>query len=93
MLFEAVFALEAFNTPGSINQPLLASVERMASRADFDMDFRQCRTCFERIAARAGHYASAVFGMDSCFHRLTSTIIRPHRVTNKSLTASVCASH
>jgi len=64
----AVFALEAFNASGGIDQALLSGVERMAIRAHFDTDFRQGGTRFEGVAARASNQAAAVLGMDFSFH-------------------------
>jgi hypothetical protein len=76
MLFNAVFALEAFNTASGIDQTLRASVKRMALRTDFDVNFGQRRTCFERIAACARYYAAVVFGMDFSFHSLLGLLDR-----------------
>jgi hypothetical protein len=65
---DVVFALEAFNSSGSIDQALLTGIKGMASRAHFDMNFAQCGTGFERIAAGAGNHAAAVLWMDFSFH-------------------------
>jgi hypothetical protein len=72
MLFNAVFALEAFNPAGSIDQTLGAGVERVALRTDFDMNFRQRRAGDEGIAACAGYHAAVVFGMYFSFHFIFS---------------------
>jgi hypothetical protein len=68
MLFEAVFSLETLDPTGSVDQSLLTGIKRMAPRANFDMNLRQRRTRFKGVATCAGDYASAVLGMDSCFH-------------------------
>lgn len=68
MLLHAVLALEAFDPAGRVDQPLCPGVERVTVRADFDMDFGQCRTSFECITACAGYYAPAVLRMDISFH-------------------------
>jgi hypothetical protein len=67
-LFHAVFALKALDAPGSIDQALLPSIERMAIRAYFDMDFRQGGTRFEGVATCTRYEAAAVSGMDLSFH-------------------------
>ncbi len=68
MLLNAVFAPEAFYPASRIYEPLSASVEWMAARADLDPDIGQCRMGFEGIAASASHHAATVLWMDSSFH-------------------------
>ena len=71
MLLHAVFALETLDATGSIDEALLASIERMALGADFHMHFRQRRASLERIAACTGDHAASVLWMDSGFHLYT----------------------
>lgn len=67
-LLDAVLAVESLDSSGSIDQPLLAGVKRMAIRAHFDMHLVNGRTRFKGVAACACHYAAMVFGMDCSFH-------------------------
>jgi hypothetical protein len=67
-----VFAPMRFATKrskmGWMVRSLLSSVERMAIRAHFDADFRQCRPRFEGVTARARNRAAATRRMDISFH-------------------------
>ena len=63
-----VFLVEAFDTTGSVNQFLFTREERVASRADFNVDFFFARTSGERIATRTDYLALLIFRMDSFFH-------------------------
>jgi hypothetical protein len=69
MLLHAVFALEALDPAGRIDQPMLAGVKRMAVRADLDVNLGLRRTRLESVAACAGHHAATILRMDSSFHR------------------------
>src|SRR5204862_7798778 len=51
-----------------VDELLLARVERMAVRADFDMQLGLRRTGLELVPARAVNGCQDVFGMDSGFH-------------------------
>jgi hypothetical protein len=68
MLLDAVLALESLDAAGRIDQALLAGIERMAVRTDFDMKLFQRGVCFKGVAACAGNNASAVIGMYLSFH-------------------------
>ena len=70
MLLHAVLALEAFDPARRIDQALLPGKERMALRADFDMDLRERRTGLKSVAACACDHAASVIGMDFSFHCL-----------------------
>ena len=67
-LLAAKAAIEAVHTSAGIDQLLLASVERMALGANFDVDLRLGGTSLDHIAARAGDGAVNVVGMDTLFH-------------------------
>ena len=68
MLLQSVLALEALDAPCGVDQTLLAGVKRMTVRADLDVQLFGGRASLKGVAARAGHYAAAVFGMDFSFH-------------------------
>jgi hypothetical protein len=70
--FTTVLAIEALDPAGRVNQPLRASVERMAIRADFDVQLVDRRARLKRVAACAGNHAAMIFRMDSGFHFLPS---------------------
>lgn len=68
MLLQSVLALEALDAPCGVDQTLLAGVKRMTVRADLDVQLFDGRASLKGVAARAGHYAAAVFGMNFGFH-------------------------
>lgn len=68
MLLDAVLALESLDTAGRIDEPLLARIERMAVRANFDMKLSERGARFKSVPACAGYHASAVFRMGFGFH-------------------------
>jgi hypothetical protein len=70
LLFANVVLLAEFlNTSGRVDDFLLAGVERMASRANLDMQWLVHRgTGGEAIAATACNSNFVVLGMDACFH-------------------------
>src|SRR5215207_11058356 len=61
-------ALEALDTSTRIQQLLLARVERMAVRADLDVQLWLGRARFELVAARAANGCGDVIGMDVGLH-------------------------
>ena len=63
-----VAALKALNTSAGVNQLLLASVERMALGANFDVDLGLGGTSVDDITASAGNGAVNVVRMDTLFH-------------------------
>ena len=67
-LLTAETLVEALNTSAGVNQLLLASVERMALGANFDVDLRLGRTSVDDIAACAGNGAVNIVRMDTLFH-------------------------
>ncbi len=73
MLFYAVFAPEALDTAGRVDQTLGASVKRMASRADLDVQLLDGRPRLEGNAARTGHDTAPILRVNSYFHLLTAT--------------------
>jgi len=73
MLFHAVLAPEALDTAGRVDQTLGASVKRMARRTDLKVQLPDRRTSLEGVAARTGHDAATIVGMNSCFHWPTTT--------------------
>src|SRR5579862_249645 len=68
LLLHAVFALEAFDAAGGIDQLLLAGEERMTIGADVHMDCRHRRARFNDIAARAHDLRRLVLRMYTLFH-------------------------
>ena len=67
-LLTAETLVEALNTSAGVNQLLLASVERMALGANFDVDLRLGGTSLDDVAACAGDGAVNVVRMDTLFH-------------------------
>ena len=63
-----VAALKALNTSAGVNQLLLASVERMALGANFDVDLGLGGTSVDDITTSAGNGAVNVVRMDTLFH-------------------------
>jgi len=68
MLLQSVLALEALDPACRVDQPLLASVERMAVRADLDVKLSGGRASLKGVAACAGHDAAVILGMYLRFH-------------------------
>jgi len=64
----AVTFFVAVNTSGSINQLLLAGVERVAGSAYFSVDLFLCGTCLECITAQALNGNLGIFWVDTFFH-------------------------
>ena len=82
----AVLPVEALDPTGRVDESLCARIERMAVRAHLDLNLGECRARFERIAACAGYFAAAVFGMDSSFHWLIVGFLPiPPNITTKCL--------
>ena len=67
-LLTAETLVEALNTSAGVNQLLLASVERMALGANFDVDLGLGGTSLDDITASAGNGAVNVVRMDTLFH-------------------------
>lgn len=63
--------LELFHSARSVHELLLAGIERMAVRANLDLDFRLGRSRLKRVPATAGHFCVHVFGVDVFFHAFT----------------------
>ncbi len=63
LLSATVFLIEPLNPPGSVDQLLLARIERMAGGAYLDFDLRQGRAGHEGLAARARYSALNIFRM------------------------------
>src|ERR671931_2792023 len=61
--------LEALDAAAGVEELLLARVERVAVRADLDVQLRLRRSRLERVPARAGDRRQYVLGMDADFHR------------------------
>src|SRR5947209_20419548 len=71
----AVALVEAVNATGGVNELLLAREERVALRADFDVDvvlLRRARC--ERAAAGAVDCGRVVVGMNSLLHFVSPSI-------------------
>src|SRR5713226_6127911 len=86
---DAVLAIEALDAACGIDQPLRASIKRMALRANLDVQLFGRRMRFERVATRTSHYAAAVFGMDSRFHFFVSvsfpSSLQYHRTGSRTI--------
>src|SRR5207237_5999154 len=61
--------LEPLHPAARVDELLLAGVERMALRADLDVQLGLRRTRRERVPARAVHGGEDVLGMDLGLHR------------------------
>src|SRR4030095_1289341 len=65
----AVALAELVDAAGRVHHLLLARVERVALRADFDVKrLRDRRPRREYVAAAAGDLHFGVLGVDACFH-------------------------
>src|SRR4051794_28279901 len=64
-------AAEAVDAAAGVHELLPARVERVAVRADLDVDLGLRRAGRELVAARAPHVGLDVFGVDSGLHRFT----------------------
>src|SRR5581483_267046 len=99
-------ALEALDPSAGVHELLLARVERVALRADLDVQLRLRRTDLERVPAGARHRREHVIGMDTGLHRSariaaaccgrtfppeTTTVVVPARSTFPARTAAVAA--
>lgn len=72
---DAVLAVELIDTSASLCCLLLASVERMALRANFNVKFGLGRAGYECVATVTGYSCLVVVRMDSCFHFLSPRLI------------------
>src|SRR5205823_7041479 len=63
-----VAPLEPFDPAPGVDQLLLAGIERVALRAQLDMDLRAGRTGLERVPTGAAHDAPDVLGVDPLLH-------------------------
>src|SRR3954451_8222444 len=61
-------AAETLDAAAGVDQLLTAGVERVAVRADFDVDLRLRRTSGELVAAGTAHVRLDVLGMDVGLH-------------------------
>src|SRR5262249_44733195 len=61
-------ALEALDAAARVDELLLARVERVALRADLDVQLGLRRASLERVSAGARHCREDVLGMDAGFH-------------------------
>src|SRR5215471_1611171 len=60
--------LEALDATARVDELLLAGVERVALRADLDVQLGLGGACHERVATRAVHGRHDVLGMDIGLH-------------------------
>src|SRR3954453_5760944 len=67
--------LEALDAATRIDDPLLAGVERMAVRADLDVDLGLGRARRELVATRTAHVGHDVLGMDAGLHGPSSLAV------------------
>ena len=68
LVLPAVFLLESLDAARGVNQLLFAGEERMAVRADFNVNVFLGRTRRPRVPAGADDMTFDVFGMNSFFH-------------------------
>src|SRR3954468_969825 len=64
---------EALDASARVDELLLARVERVAVRADLDVDLALGRSCGEVVPARAGHMCKLVGRVDVLLHALQLT--------------------
>ena len=76
-----VFLGEALDAAGGINELLLAGEERMAIRADFDIQLVALdrRTSREIVPAGAMHRNGVIVGVDTGFHEAPVSRVRSAR--------------
>src|SRR5438552_4268141 len=67
----AVFGHELLDAAFCVDELLLAGEERVARRADFDVELFERRARLERVAARADDGGLIPLGMDLLFHWIT----------------------
>src|SRR5262249_47443823 len=60
--------LEALDAAARVHELLLARVERVALRADLDVELGLCRASLERVPTGARHGGEDVLGMDVGLH-------------------------
>ena len=70
-----ILAVELIDTSASLCCLLLASVERMALRTNFNVKFGLGRAGYECVATVTGYSCLVVVRMDSCFHFLSPRLI------------------
>lgn len=68
LLAEIIALLESVNASAAVNKLLLAGKERVALRADFDLDIGLCGTRFDYVSASALNRGRLICGMNSLFH-------------------------
>jgi hypothetical protein len=72
-----VLLAELVDAAAGVDDLLLARIERMAVRADFDLQVvTEGRARMEGVPAAAGHRDLFVFGMDCVFHGLPTPVRR-----------------
>src|SRR5438045_576643 len=81
-------APEALDAAARVDELLLAGVERMAGRADLDVELRLRRAGIELVAARAANVGEDVVGMDAGLHSLDVRASFAGRVTRSTLLGS-----
>ena len=67
-LLQAELLVEAFNTSASVNQLLLAGIERVALGADFNSDILLSRPGLEHGTTSTANGGLLIIGMDSLLH-------------------------
>src|SRR5688572_29944484 len=78
-LLLGVAALEALHATAGVHELLLPRVERVAIRANLDVDLRLGCPRLERIPARTPHGGLYVLGMDPLLHLLHSSSFKNTR--------------
>ena len=83
VLLQAKSLVEPINASTGIDQLLLAGVEGMALRADFNLDVLLCGTGCENVATGASDSSLFVLGMDTFLHEFHLS----HQISVKRQTA------
>ena len=73
--FDAVALVKAIDASCCIDKLLFAGKERVACRADFNVDILHCRTCFDDVTANAGNLRQLVLWMNVFSHRKTPIVL------------------
>lgn len=74
VLFDTVALVESLDTAGRVNNLLLASVERVASGADFNLQVLGSGLGLDHVATRAMDLAKLIIGMNTFLHSRPPTL-------------------
>lgn len=74
VLFDTVALVESLDTAGRVNNLLLASVERVASGADFNLQVLGSGLGLDHVATRAMDLTKLIIGMNTFLHNRPPTL-------------------